>query len=82
MARMATDTTARKVTAATAAASVAVLVVFGIEAFSGTALPDHIAAAVTTIVTGLATWAAGYYAPPAPRDQVVSATPAGGAPAD
>lgn len=73
MAQMATDKTARKVTAATAAASVAVLVTFGIEAFSGNALPDHIAAAVTTIITGLATWAAGYYTPPARRDQVVSA---------
>lgn len=74
MAQMATDKTARKVTSATAAASVAVLVVFGIEAFSSNALPDHIAAAVTTIVTGIATWAAGYCTPPAPRDQVVSTT--------
>lgn len=82
MAQMATDKTARKVTAATAAASVAVLVVFGIEALSGNPLPDQISAAVTAVVTAISTWAAGYYTLPAPRDQVVPATRTDGVPAD
>ncbi|TGN67876.1 hypothetical protein E4L95_03430 [Paracoccus liaowanqingii] len=82
MAQMATDKTARKVTAATAAASVAVLVVSGIEALSGNPLPDEISAALTAVVTAISTWAAGYYTLPAPRDQVVPAASAGGAPAE
>jgi hypothetical protein len=84
--RMKTSSTARKVLGSTAgagvAAAVSTLVIWGIESpqLLGIDVPGPVEGAITTILSALAAYYAGYYTPPGSEDQIVAEPEAEGSP--
>lgn len=70
-ARMQSRMPARKVSAATAAAALSILLILALEALLGVDIPEAAEWAITVLVT----YAAGYLTPPAPRDQIEEVWP-------
>lgn len=72
--RMLTDTPASKVNAATLAAAVTTLVLYLLKVYvikDGPDLPVPVELAIGVLITAAVTFVAGYFTPPAGRDQVV-----------
>lgn len=84
--RMLTDSPASKVNAATIAAALTSLILYLLKHYvikDAAGLPDPVEYAIGVLITAAVTFLAGYFTPPAGKDQVVDDRgpgPAGGIP--